>query len=1026
MADGADCSVWMPFGQFMKKYLYCDVEDNFPEENLEAASGKVREAFLKALEPPKDAPVVLPGEKNSVPLEKRWSQAWYTVSQDTTLPIKLCPGFILHLSEDTPASGTAKVRVDGSLISEDDRERIKPKEPNWDIQRLPIEFKRGGVEHDPFDDDPRRKHEATSDERRSVYGQLMTYASRVMVNQHRKHVFLLLVNGPEFRVMLFDHGGVMTSEAIDYISTVEGTAALLTFLHAFNKLDPAEQGIDPTVVALSSESCGYKRMDELKEAYDDDLDHRARFVDDPAMISSSILNSRDPEVVVDVQDTHLHRDPTHECKGLQCHADCAVLPVFTYVRDAFRRSIPPGQARLAVKVGQCHYLIGRYANDPPTSLVGRGTKGYVALEWETQRFVFLKDTWRSYYNDIEREGDILRKLNSQGVKNVPTVIAHGDVEEQETETSNYSPVTGEKKVENRAPFLEVVKANAAAKRLQSTVVGRMKPNPKDAAGSEDRRGQKRTADDRITEENFQQGQGLRHLTHYRLVVKEICLSLACFTDSEQLVGIIMDCVLAHEMAYKKCHLIHRDVSFGNVLIIPRLGKSENGQYCVAWKGLLSDWELAKDYRITKALQPERTGTWYFMSWYILTYTDQPVTIPDELESFVHVLIYAAVRLVDHIYPDIRGFIEYYFDGYVVTEDSSYGCPSGKSYCIVQGQLTNSASPNDLLFRAKNLALENHPLNKLVCELLALIRTRYIVLAHQRRLASKVEMHRPVSPSPSRPVGQKPRIRDTLSDVESDSDEEDDEEEEETESYSGGKSDKARAKQTTGEALMNTDPSRATRAAAKSLEKHSTLRKLLQKYLDDCTWPNNDTVRDRLKKYTPRPRESISDVDSESSRKKARVDTGKAPAPAAVASGSKDHVQKASKSRRRVTRQKTSSESLGGQDADKGTGTSNERAASRSGGASQRVTRSASRNGNGNGDPRPDRPQAGPPKASTRTRSDSIQPGEAGGSQGRKRVTRAASGVAGCPTGGTTGGSTTTGQPYTQKKYGKRRNTRGKK
>ena len=63
---------------------------------------------------------------------------------------------------------------------------------------------------------------------------------------------------------------------------------------------------------------------------------------------------------------------------------------------------------------------------------------------------------------------------------------------------------------------------------------------------------------------------------------------------------------AHEMAHKRCYLIHRDVSFGNVLIYPQVGESEDDQCSVVWKGLLADWELAKDYRITKALQPERT------------------------------------------------------------------------------------------------------------------------------------------------------------------------------------------------------------------------------------------------------------------------------------------------------------------------------------------------------------------------------------------------------------------------------------
>ncbi|RPD53827.1 hypothetical protein L227DRAFT_480608, partial [Lentinus tigrinus ALCF2SS1-6] len=755
---------------------------------------------------------------------------------------KLCPGFVLHLSEDTPSSDdTERTRIDGSLIAECDKQRIKPKEPNWNLQRLPIEFKRSGASYDPFDHDPGRKHESSSEKRRSVYGQLMTYAARVIVNQHRKHLFLLFINGPKFRVMLFDHGGVATSESIDYISTVEGTAALLAFLYAFSKLGPAGQGIDTTVVALSPESCGYKRMDELKAPQKDDVDHHPRFVANPSTIPSSVTDSSNPPVVVDAQDTHLHRDPTHECKGLQCHDDPpAVVPVFTYVRDAFRRSIKPGEARYVVKVGQHHYLIGRYTNDPPAGLIGRGTKGYVALEWETQRFVFLKDTWRSYYVDIKQEGEILQQLNDQGVPYVPTVIAHGDVEDQETETSNYSPLTGHKKVEDCLPYLEGVKEKKKAIRLQN-VVGRMKPNPKNVAGSGDGRGTKRTADDRIIEENSQQGQGLRHLIHYRLVVKEICLPLTEFKSSQQLVSIIMNCIVAHQMAHKKCHLIHRDVSFGNILIQPRMAESQDHRCCIVWQGLLADWELAKDFRITRALQPERTGTWYFMSWYILAYGDRPITIPDELESFVHVLIYAAARLVDHNFPDIRGFINDYFDSYSLTAQNDFSCPLGKCHSITNAKL-NDTRFNNLVFRGGSSAPGDHPLNKLVHELLALIRSRYIVLEYEKRLASKDEGRRTASSRPS-PPDMPILFIETFSDPESDA-------EEATESTVNvmdvGKPETARVPQTTG------DPSPETLAAAKSLEKHSTLQKLLKKYLTDpdCLWPPSDIVPDRLKEYIP--------------------------------------------------------------------------------------------------------------------------------------------------------------------------------
>ena len=63
--------------------------------------------------------------------------------------------------------------------------------------------------------------------------------------------------------------------------------------------------------------------------------------------------------------------------------------------------------------------------------------------------------------------------------------------------------------------------------------------------SEDGHGnfKKRTADERTTEENSEQGYGIRHLIHYRLVVKQICLTLTDLEHSWQLVSIIRDCIV---------------------------------------------------------------------------------------------------------------------------------------------------------------------------------------------------------------------------------------------------------------------------------------------------------------------------------------------------------------------------------------------------------------------------------------------------------------------------------------------------
>ena len=213
-------------------------------------------------------------------------------------------------------------------------------------------------------------------------------------------------------------------------------------------------------------------------------------------------------------------------RELQCDASAVsththkitILPVLTYIRDTFRKSFS----------SPCAYTRTSSAGRCP--LIGRGNRSYIALEWHTQRFVFLKDTWRPYYEGWESERDILQKLNAAKVANVLTALACGDVcdavedldgptdDAQETDASNYSPVSGPKKVD--WSFLD-------RKRVDGLP----------------RAGVKRSADEAKDEDLRRQGSDLLHRAHTRLVLKEVCLPAAAFTRSKQLIQAVFDCVL---------------------------------------------------------------------------------------------------------------------------------------------------------------------------------------------------------------------------------------------------------------------------------------------------------------------------------------------------------------------------------------------------------------------------------------------------------------------------------------------------
>ncbi|KAL6306238.1 hypothetical protein BKA93DRAFT_748572 [Sparassis latifolia] len=61
----------------------------------------------------------------------------------------------------------------------------------------------------------------------------------------------------------------------------------------------------------------------------------------------------------------------------------------------------------------------------------------------------------------------------------------------------------------------------------------------------------------------------RKRLHYRLAVAEVGHPLSDFRRGFELVLIIFHYLIAYSQAYEKCHLLHQDISAGNVLIVER-------------------------------------------------------------------------------------------------------------------------------------------------------------------------------------------------------------------------------------------------------------------------------------------------------------------------------------------------------------------------------------------------------------------------------------------------------------------------
>ncbi|KAG2751891.1 hypothetical protein P692DRAFT_20701781, partial [Suillus brevipes Sb2] len=87
---------------------------------------------------------------------------------------------------------------------------------------------------------------------------------------------------------------------------------------------------------------------------------------------------------------------------------------------------------------------------------------------------------------------------------------------------------------------------------------------------------------------------------------------------------------AHKDAYELAMVLHRDLSVGNVVIYKGVG-------------ILIDWDLAKLITIQGPRQKNRTGTWQFMSAFLVSHSGAVHRVEDDLESSLYVLLWTALK-----------------------------------------------------------------------------------------------------------------------------------------------------------------------------------------------------------------------------------------------------------------------------------------------------------------------------------------------------------------------------------------------
>lgn len=483
---------------------------------------------------------------------------------------------------DVDDMGEFKQKVDAAIFKTD----LVPSDgrPHWGDQLVPIEFKRHETNQDPFEDSDDLKVDANAKTRKEVRGQLISYAEIIFRVQHRVALFMLLVIGRNFRFLRWDRSGTIVTRAIDYVANPH---ILCEALWRMSLQSDEQLGVDPSATRLSFEDDDYKLMDILAGDSKNDLK------DEERKLSPSELRTNPP--------------------------------TFAYVRKLFSKSLDPKWTRYRVEVPDGDttrtFLIGGptfYAR----GMAGRGTKGFVAWDCKAGRFVWLKDAWRLDYERMDREGDILKQLNDCKVANVPTLCCHGDIRDQKTKTPDVweaqHPIAPPTSISPLPAIRESAPTNICATSSNTLVARPSSPTTS----------RKRSCpeNDDNPSENREECP-LRCHAHYRLVVEEVCRPLAEFTSGQQLITIILSCLhgasipcslrmqltfyVAHKDAYVKAKIIHRDVSSGNILILPQVVHvRKTDKYHVVWRGILADWELSKPVGTTEPFmrprQPPRT------------------------------------------------------------------------------------------------------------------------------------------------------------------------------------------------------------------------------------------------------------------------------------------------------------------------------------------------------------------------------------------------------------------------------------
>ncbi|KAI1784479.1 hypothetical protein LXA43DRAFT_901579 [Ganoderma leucocontextum] len=688
--------------------------------------------------------------------------------------------------EDEDEGEDDRIRSNAALFNRKSQPELEPDQPNWPYQSAFVQFTEEGIQNDPFDFGPLPGNVA--DNRERIRHQMQSYADSLSLYQHRTAVFSLVVIHREFRVMRWDPSGVFVSERVDYF---RDTRALVEVLLAFIVAGSEVQGYDPTATLLPKDSDDHELMDRLVEE---------SYIRLPVLPCAE--GTRLPPTIPGEAD----RSPAETAMTTRRVLQDGSF-VFQYVLDYFCRSLAHGFLRYNLKVGSDQFLVA--APLYHTDRFG-GTRGYVAFHKQSGRFVLLKDSWRPHYRGVKPEGEFLRTLNRDEVRNVPTLLCHEVVDGQATRVLDYWMDSEDQRAKEECRAEHKKSAGGAAE--------------------DEPRGAKRARDDQEGEEMPR----IRHYVHHRTALKEVCLPLTACTSSRQLVSVVGDAIEAHYDATEKSKLIQRNVSSESVSILPTFvepdGGDDDSTSRVVWRGILGDWESATPIPAHGAdqstQQPERTpAAWRHMSVASLSDRFHITGTADEIESFFHVILHNAIRFCPHT-VDATEFIDSTFITRTRQSDGAVRCPWNKMSILTEYGVLKFYGEKVVFYgQPGQPGSRNAPLNHLLSNLLKWLKARYDVLKYESspRLAS-------IPATPSSSNGDLPAKRQRVEPGPS------------NEAVTTGRGPSASVEDDWQ--LDPVRPSDQTYELASRIDDYKAVRELFQGQVKRMDWPENDVVGDQ--------------------------------------------------------------------------------------------------------------------------------------------------------------------------------------